>query len=118
MIGLVLRFATHGNDLVTKEEFAKGQIAEMQSEFGQVKRWRVDGFYSNSRLRLRPLQLSAEGLSESVTEGSTKIIDMPGWRPAINKLLTGGKVTVIRRDSLGRVRLNSAAHLPVTWKAE
>ena len=104
--------------IVDTSQFAKGQIAELQSEFGQIKRWRVDGFYSDSRLRLRPLQLSAEGLSESVSEGSRKIIDRPGWLPAINKLLAEGKVTVIRRDSLGRVRFNSAAHLPITWKAE
>lgn len=104
--------------IVDTSQFATGQISEMQSEFGQVKRWRVDGFDSNSKLRLRPLQFSAEGLSESVSEGSRKIIDMPGWRSAINKLFSEGKVTVIRRDSLGRVRLNSAAHLPITWKAE
>ena len=103
---------------VDTSKFNTGQIAEMQSEFGQVSRWRVDGFYSESQLRLRPLQFSSEGLKDSAPEGAKKIIDSRGWRPSINQLFSKGKVTIIRRDSLGRVRLTSAAHLPTTWKAE
>lgn len=102
--------------VVDTSKFNTGQIAEMQSEFGQIRRWRLDGFFSESRLRLRPLQISAEGLPEDSTDGAKKIIDSPGWSPAINKLLTSGSVTVVRRDALGRVRLTSAAHLPISWK--
>lgn len=104
--------------VIDTSKFNTGQIAEMQSEFGQVRRWRLDGFYSPSRLRLRPLQMSAEGLSSDASAGSKKIIDAPGWRPSVNKLLSGVNVTVIRRDALGRARLTSNAHLPVSWKAE
>lgn len=102
--------------VIDTAKFNTGQIAEMQSEFGQIRRWRLDGFFSESRLRLRPLQISAEGLPEDSTDGAKKIIDSPGWSPAINKLLTSGSVTVVRRDALGRVRLTSAAHLPISWK--
>ena len=102
--------------VVDTSKFNTGQIAEMQSEFGQIRRWRLDGFFSESRLRLRPLQISAEGLPEDSTNGAKKIIDSPGWSPAINKLLASGSVTVVRRDALGRVRLTSAAHLPISWK--
>ena len=44
-----------------------------------------------------------------------KILDQPGWLSSVNKLFNLGNVTVIRRDALGRVRLYSNAHLPITW---
>lgn len=102
--------------LINTSGFKTGLIAEMQKEVGEIIRWRVDGFYSESKLRLRPLYLSAEGLNAESSDNVKKIVDRPGWVPAVNKLLTTGDVTVIRRDSLGRVRLSSSAHLPVTWK--
>ena len=104
--------------VIDTSNFNTGQIAEMQSELGQVRRWRLDGFYSPSTLRLRPLQMSAEGLREDTSIGAKKIIDRPGWLPAINKLFGEGHVTVVRRDALGRARLTSNAHLPISWKAE
>ncbi|MDY3126887.1 MAG: HNH endonuclease [Corynebacterium sp.] len=102
--------------LIDSSSFTTSQIGTFQSEFGFVSRWRVDGFYSDSKLRLRPLQMSAEGLNERVSADSKKIIDNPGWRPAINVLFSQGKPTVVRRDSLGRPRLHSEAHLPISWK--
>ncbi|WP_446924831.1 hypothetical protein, partial [Klebsiella pneumoniae] len=70
--------------VIDTSKFNTGQIAEMQSEFGQVRRWRLDGFFSPSKLRLRPLQMSAEGLREDTSMGAKKVIDRPGWLPAIN----------------------------------
>lgn len=104
--------------LIDTSSFNSGQIAEMQAEFGMVRRWRLDGFDSPSKLRLRPLQMSGEGLAPGASAGSRKIVDQPGWRPAVNKLLSAGNVTIIRRNSLGQVRLNSNAHLPTTWKVD
>lgn len=104
--------------VIDTSKFNTGQIAEMQSEFGQVRRWRVDGFNSSSKIRLRPLQMSAEGLSSEASVNSKKIIDAPGWRLSINKLFSSANVTVVRRDALGRPRLTSHAHLPISWKAE
>ncbi|MCX7543395.1 HNH endonuclease [Corynebacterium sp. P5848] len=103
--------------LVDTSAFNTGLLAEAQEEIGRVKRWRLDGFYTEARLRLRPLQLSSEGLTKSSTSGLRKILDTPGWCPAVNKLFERGAVTVIRRDSLGRPRMESLAHLPVTWRA-
>lgn len=99
-------------------EFVTGQIAEFQNEFGQIQRWRVAGFDSSSVLRLRPLQMSAEGLPKDAAPGSKVIMEGNGWRPSVNKLFSTGGMTVIRRDALGRVRLKSSAHLPISWKAE
>lgn len=104
--------------LIDTTKFNTGQVAGAQQEFGQIKRWRLDGFVSDSKLRLRPLHMSKEGLKPDASSDSKKIIDNPGWRPAVNKLFTDGHVTVIRRDALGRPRLQSTAHLPITWQVK
>lgn len=62
--------------------------------------------------------MSKEGIKKESAPELSKIIDRPGWLPAVNKLFSEGNVTVVRRDSLGRVRLESTAHLPVTWKVQ
>ncbi|MBI9001416.1 HNH endonuclease [Corynebacterium sp. CCM 9185] len=103
--------------LVKTDPFNTGHLAQAQEEVGIISRWRLDGFYSDSKLRLRPLQLSGEGLSENASEGLCKTVDRPGWRPAVNKFFERGAVVVIRRDALGRPRMESPAHLPVTWLA-
>lgn len=99
-------------------KFNTGQVGEVQAAIGAITRWRIDGFYAQSRLRLRPIQMSAEGISVEMPEAVTEIVKDPGWRPAVNKLWTFGKVRVVRRDSLGRIRLESDAHLPTSWKDE
>ncbi|MDO5099247.1 MAG: HNH endonuclease [Corynebacterium sp.] len=104
--------------MIDPTSFNTGQVAEAQKELGVIKRWRVDGFYSDSKLRLRPLQMSAEGLSPDASTDTRKILDRPGWLPAVNKLFANGNVTVIRRDVLGRPRLSSHAHLPVSWQVK
>ncbi len=113
--------------LVTDDEleidmsaFTTGQVADALAVLGPITRWRVDGFESSSRLRLRPQYLSAEGikdLKDSDVERVEKIIDDPGWRVAVNKLFVDGRPTVVRRDALGRARWRSKANLPVSWKA-
>ncbi|MCK7677205.1 HNH endonuclease [Corynebacterium sp. CCM 9186] len=103
--------------LVKTDAFNTGHLAQAQEEVGTISRWRLDGLFNNKQLRLRPLQLSAEGLSEDASEGLRKTVDRPGWLPAVNKFFERGTVVVIRRDALGRPRLESTAHLPVTWQA-
>lgn len=95
--------------------FSTGQIAKAQEITGQIHRWRVDGFFSNSKLRLRPLQLSAEGLNQDAPGDLVKVVDSPGWRPAVNKLFSNANVSVVRRDALGRPRLESHSGLPTSW---
>ncbi len=102
--------------LINPASFNTGQIGTFQQEIGLTRRWSLDGFYSDSKFRLRPVQVSAEGLNKDSNEDVRKIVDSPGWRPAVNALLAQGDVAVIRRDALGRPRLESAAHLPVSWK--
>ncbi|MDO4784948.1 MAG: HNH endonuclease [Propionibacteriaceae bacterium] len=107
-----------GDELkIDMSSFNSGQIGGFLTVYPSVNRWRVDGFESETRLRLRPTLLSAEGLREDSPEPVRKTLDRPGWRISISALWASGRPTVIRRDALGRERLSSAAHLPVSWEA-
>lgn len=99
-------------------KFNTGQVGEVQAAIGAITRWRIDGFYTESRLRLRPIQLSAEGINDEMPKVVTKMVKTPGWCPAVNQVWSSGNVQVIRRDSLGRIRHKSNAHLPTSWKDE
>lgn len=104
--------------LIDTTAFNTGQVYTTQQELGTISRWRLTGFETKSQLGLRPLQMSAEGLKADANPDLRKIIDTKGWRPAVNKLFTEGRVVVLRRDALGRVRLTSDAHLPISWKVQ
>jgi CRISPR-associated endonuclease Csn1 len=95
----------------------KGQVADLLGDFPSTSRWRVSGFPDPALLRLRPRHLASEGLTPSAAPGTEKILKGKGWRPAINVIMTSCSPVVIRRDSLGKPRLQSGAHLPVTWRA-
>ncbi|MEZ2188487.1 type II CRISPR RNA-guided endonuclease Cas9 [Corynebacterium sp. CCM 9204] len=104
--------------LVDTSAFDNKYLVETQEEVGVIKRWKFVGFESNTKLLLRPLQLSAEGLDEGSIFGVREILKARGWRVAVNKLFEHGSVAVIRRDALGNPRMDSAAHLPITWQIE
>lgn len=82
--------------------------------------WSLDGFFSESRLRLRPIALSKEGLKNLEEQGVeippsvAKILDK-GWSPSID---TVGSFNpqCIRTNTFGEIRWKSNAHLPVSWK--
>ena len=93
-------------------------IVKLREEYGPVNRWRLAGFNSNTQMVLRPLYLSKEGLKPDVDPEIKKIIDNRGWFVTVNKLFSTGHVTVVRRDTLGRPRLYSAAHLPICWEVK
>lgn len=92
-----------------------GQVGELLETYPETRRWRVAGFPTDAKIRLRPQFLAAEGLSDSTPLGVSGIVAGMGWRPAVNVLLSKCKPVIIRRNSLGRVRLHSSANLPVTW---
>lgn len=109
--------------LVTNDElvihdtsFGTAKMQEVQHDFGMVKRWRLDGFYDENRLRLRPLHISSEGLREPIKPAHKEIIDRKGWVIGVNSLFNSSKVEIIRRDALGRPRESSNAHLPTSWE--
>lgn len=110
--------------MIDASKFDANPLVAIQNVLGPIRRWRLDGFCAPDKLRLRPLQLSSEGiekckeltLCEENLKAAQTIIDDPGWRLSVSKLFTLGAVTVIRRDALGRARLHSNAGLPTSWK--
>lgn len=105
-----------GDELVLDvSSFNSGQIGGFLSEFPDQTRWKLDGIMAPDRMRLRPVLIASEGLSEENSDETRKIVDTPGWRPSLNVLFANGKPTIVRRDSLGRPRFESNANLPVTW---
>lgn len=101
---------------LSNEKFASGMIGEFKTDFPMITRFRVNGFPENTRLRLRPVLLSAEGLNNSHSDGSKKVIKDGKWKPAVNVLFNNGNVRVIRRNALGEIRKKSHAHLPISWQ--
>jgi CRISPR-associated endonuclease Csn1 len=93
-----------------------GSVAGLLHDFPHTTEWKIDGFNDPSKLRLRPTMLAAEGLPNisDVSAGTREILSKHGWRLAINQLFQNSDVTVIRRDSLGRPRLESASSLPLS----
>ena len=104
--------------LISASASIEKPIAKLQEQYGPTKRWRFAGTDSESRILLRPLQLSAEGLPSDVEKDIREIVEKRGWRISINNLFNGARVTIIRRDALGRPRLYSAAHLPTCWEVK
>lgn len=104
--------------LLDMASFNSGQIGEFLKMVPNCRRWRVNGYYGTDKLRLRPAYLSSEGLGKLVSWESTeidaakKIVDMPGWRPAVNQAIGAGKAKVIRRTAIGYERRGSDDGLP------
>ena len=104
-----------GDELqIETEKYSSGQIGELFNEYPQLTNWRVAGFMSTIQPRLKPLHLSKEGFNEDSSEAVRKMVDRPGWLPAINMLLTSGEVRVIRRNCLGEQRTKSDSSLPTS----
>ena len=104
--------------LIDTSSFDTPGIVKLREEYGPVNRWRLAGLTSVTRLNLRPLYLSKEGLKPNVNPEIKKIIDNRSWIITVNKLFSSGHVKIIRRDALGRPRLHSAAHLPICWEVK
>ncbi len=97
--------------------FAKGAIGELFEDFPGLTKFKFEGFPEESRLRLRPLLLSAEGIKDTHSAGSTAIISKGGWRPEINVVFSNACVHINRRSALGTIRKTSNSHLPTSWQA-
>jgi CRISPR-associated endonuclease Csn1 len=96
----------------------KGQVGEFLAAYPGTMRWRVAGIVMPANLRLRPRILAGEGLPDDADEAIKKTLILPGWRPSVDITFGKCQAIVIRRDSLGRPRLESKVHLPVTWSAK
>lgn len=95
-----------------------GAIGDLLEAFPGTTRWRVSGFPAFDKLRLRPALLASEGIPSDASRGVTEICQGKGWRPAVNVVFGQFHPVVVRRDALGRPRLQSASGLPVCWRVE
>ena len=83
---------------------------------------------NGTTLRLKPYLLSKEGFvdakqaektgEEITSEAVRKVVDSPGWLPAVNVFFGAGGVQVVRRNCLGEERCHSSAMLPVSMPLE
>lgn len=106
-----------GDELqIETDKYTSGLISTVLQRYPQLTSWRVAGFMTIEQLRLKPYLLSKEGFSEDVDEALEKVIERPGWTPAINMLLSSGDVVVVRRNCLGELRLNETSSLPITQR--
>jgi CRISPR-associated endonuclease Csn1 len=91
---------------------------------GAVRRWKVRGFEDASRLNVEPVLLAGEGMEQfianvTLTDGElaeVKDLVTGKGRRTVSKFFADSPV-VIRRDALGRPRIQSNAGLPVSWQA-
>jgi hypothetical protein len=106
-----------GDELeINVDSFTKYAIGRFLENFPNTTRWRICGYDTNSKLTLKPIVLAAEGL-ENPSSAVNEIVELKGWRVAIN-VLTKVHPTVVRRDALGRPRYSSRSNLPISWTIE
>ncbi|GAA2519131.1 type II CRISPR RNA-guided endonuclease Cas9 [Rarobacter incanus] len=106
-----------GDEIQVKVPIARGSIGEFLEAFPGITRWEVTGLESPTTLKVRPLLLSKEATPADLSENATTVIQK-AWRPKINVLMQMPGLKVVRRDTLGRERQESAAHLPVSWSPQ
>jgi CRISPR-associated endonuclease Csn1 len=97
-------------------QYGKGQVGEVLDAYPGTTRWVCDGFFTESKLRLRPRGLAGEGLPDGAPDGVRKVIAGGGWKPSVDVVFGTCKARIIRRDILGRPRLKSKRGLPTCWR--
>ena len=118
-----------GDELrIDTSKYRGGFIGEVLERYPEATSWRVAGFMTPAKLRIKPLLLSKEGFVdekqavqlgiEATSEADQKIIDSPGWLPAVNVLFGAGAVRVVRRNCLGEERWYPSNSLPVSLMVE
>lgn len=96
----------------------RGQVIDVMNKFPTISSWRINGLFSASKLRLRPLLLAAEGLADDAEESMKKILDRPGWCPSIDTVFGKCSAQVIRRNILGEPRWSQETGMPTSWATD
>lgn len=121
-----LGWLVSGDELLLKmDSLLTGHVANASEALGMGarQRWRVSGFMSETQVSMVPLLTAAEGLAKfleidekarSHTASLKYVFDR--WVTAVDPLFSKGQPVVVRRDALGRPRLDSKARLPSCWQ--
>jgi len=112
--------------LLTMDDLLTGHVANASAAlgWGSLQRWTVTGFFSSRQISMVPTLAAAEGLPRYLElfpatleyEKSLAWV-FNRWVTACDPLFSKGLPVVIRRDALGRPRLESRAGLPTCWRA-
>lgn len=97
------------------QQFEKFAIGELISDFGPISNWTVKGFDNNSKITLKPVTLSSEGLHRiDHSPGSDQIFGVKGkgWRVEVGVLFSSALVEIIWRNALGTERNSTQTMLP------
>lgn len=90
---------------------------------GVVRRWKVRGFEDASRFNVEPALLASEGLEQFfarvtlVEDESKEVKELVAGkgRRSVSKFFLDSP-TIIRRDALGRPRIQSRSGMPISWR--
>lgn len=109
--------------LVPGDEILVRATESHVAAIGSVNRWKVRGFEDGARFNVEPCYLAKEGLDrflesavlEPEDENEVReLVDGKGRRN-VNNFFQTARPVIVRRDALGRPRLQSGAGLPVSW---
>ena len=102
---------------------ANAGMKDPSSPFGleSILRWKVRGFEDGARFNVEPCYLAKEGLprfSALYPEHEVEVRELVEGkgRRNVNDFFQSARPVIIRRDALGRPRLQSASKLPVCWE--
>lgn len=113
--------------LIDMSQLLDGHVGRFCEAFGLSgrQRWKVTGFMSATQVSLSPLVVSREGLASFFTRNpeAEPVLNsieyvFRRWICSVDVLLGRGRPMAIRRDTLGRPRLESHSNLPVCWKVK
>lgn len=108
-----------GDELqIDTSKYRGGFIGEVLERYPEARSWRVAGFPTPARLRLRPYLLSAEGLEKDADKAMKDLLEGNGWRPSVNVVFSSGTVKIVRRNCLAEPRYSSQASLPTSSVVE
>lgn len=108
-----------GDELrIDTSKYGGGFIGEVLERYPEARSWRVAGFPTPARLRLRPYLLSAEGLEKDADKAMKDLLEGNGWRPSVNVVFSSGTVKIVRRNCLAEPRYSSQASLPTSSVVE
>lgn len=108
-----------GDELqIDTSKYRGGFIGEVLERYPEARSWRVAGFPTPAKLRLRPYLLSAEGLEKDADKAMKDLLEGNGWRPSVNVVFSSGTVKIVRRNCLAEPRYSSQASLPTSSVVE
>ena len=108
-----------GDELqIDTSKYRGGFIGEVLERYPEATSWRVAGFPTSARLRLRPYLLSAEGLDKDADKAMKDLLEGSGWRPSVNVVFSSGMVEIVRRNCLAEPRYGRRASLPTSFVVE